>query len=148
MGIFGFTSWMYGSDEIHYGNDGRGYVLAYASEALTAKTPYALIWGQYGLQAEATADDTRSFIIGVPEDSFASGTKGCKIYVKGIVEDVITPSLSVTAGHAFGILNNVLTDVGAAYSGAATEWGVCATTSTTSTTQDIILTGHLITNAT
>ena len=134
-------------DQIHYGADMRGYMDVYASTALTALTPYAIQFDEYGTFAAAIADNTSSYVIGVPEHSFAAGDIA-RLYVKGLVEDVITNELSMAVGHAFGILDTDFVDVGADYSGGATEWGICATTAASSTTHDIMLTGHLITGAT
>ena len=146
MGVIGQTSTsMRSNDEIFYGADGRGYMNVYASEDLTAKTPYAIMWDEYGTFAIAIASDNESYIVGVPEKSWDSGTVA-RLYVKGLVEDVITASLAITAGHAVGISSGAVTDIAADYTGGATEWGVCVTTTgSASTTQDIFLTGHLIT---
>lgn len=121
-----------------YGADQRVRVQVVAHAALTAKTPYKVIVNEYGYVTAALADDTNYFYVGVPESAVASGDTAW-IVIGGPMEDVVTPSLSVSVGHAFTINNGAVADAGADYSGAAGQFAVCQTASTSSTTQDMLL---------
>ena len=134
----GDNSSMKASFEKKYDTDGRVYVYAVAHGALTAKTPYKIICDEYGPITAALADDTNYYYVGVPELAVASGGVG-KLYIGGEVDDVITPSLSVSVGHAFSFVDGAVADAGADYSGAAGQFAVCRTVSTSSTTQDMLL---------
>jgi hypothetical protein len=128
------------------GSQGNVYVYAYTHAALTAKTPYFVIVGQYGHVTAAPSAIASYCYIGVPNDTYAASVLA-KLQIGGYCADVITPSLSVTAGHAFGMGGGVVTDEGVDFTGLVNEWAACVTTSTTSTTQDMMLCGHLVLTA-
>ena len=118
-------------------------VLAVAHTALTAKTPYKIIIDEYGYKTMAITTEGYSCFIGVPESSVASGAVG-EFVIQGFIEDVITPSLSVAVGHAFYLNAEAIADKGADYTGEGTEFAICCTASTSSTTQDMYLTGRML----
>jgi hypothetical protein len=129
---------MYASFEKIYHTDGTVWMYAVAHGALTAKTPYKIIAGQNGPATAALADDDTYHYVGVPEVDWDSGDVA-KLQIGGPIEDMITPSLSVTAGHALSVTDGAVADAAANYSGAKGEFAVCTATSTTSETQDAIL---------
>ena len=128
------------------GAQGNLYVYAIAHDALTAKTPYFVLVNEYGHVTAAPSAIASYCYIGVPNDTYAAGDLA-KLQIGGYCADVITPSLSVTAGHAFGMGGGAVTDEGVDFTGLVNEWAVCVTTSTSSTTQDMMLCGHLVLTA-
>lgn len=120
---------------------GKVTVLAVAHTTLTAKTPYKIIIDEYGYKTVALTTEGYNYYIGVPESTVSSGAVG-EFVIQGYIEDVITPSLSVAVGHAFYMDAEAVADKGADYTGEGTEFAVCCTASTTSTTQDMYLTGR------
>jgi hypothetical protein len=83
----------------------------------------------------------------VPKIAITSGDFFWGI-IAGAIASFVTPSLSITAGHVLEMHNAAVADEGAAATGAENEFAVCTTTSTTSTTQDIILWGERIVGTT
>ena len=135
---------------IIYDGKGRGMVMAKAGEALTAKHPCRLGYDEDGREALTINNaGTAAFtaMMGVPETSRASGEYGWFI-VEGPVDGVVTPSLGITAGHALGVTDGAVTDIGAAFSYGATEWAVCRTTGSAAETYDIYVVPREITAAT
>lgn len=126
---------------------GKVWIRAQAHGDLTADTPYKVIVNEYGYITAALADDTKYFYVGVPEQDVDSGDVAW-IQIGGQVSAMITPSLSVSVGHALKMYDGAVADVNADYSGAAGEFAVCRTASTTSTTQDVILIPERIINTT
>jgi hypothetical protein len=123
--------------------DGKTYVYAIAHAALTAKTGYLVILNEYGPVTIAQADGAFYCYVGFPNDTVASGALA-KLQIGGLIEDAITPSLSVSVGHAFKLYDGAIADVGSDYTGAASEFAACVTESSSSTTQDMMLCGHMI----
>lgn len=128
------------------GSDGKVYVYAIAHAALTAKTPYFVFINEYG-HVTATPSAIASYCyIGVPNDTYASGDLA-KLQIGGYCADVITPSLSVAVGNAFGMGGGAVTDEAVDFTGLVNEWAACCTASTSATTQDMMLCGHLVLTA-
>jgi len=144
--IFNPTSSYYAPVTPFVEGDGKSYVFAYTHGALTAKTPYFVLVNAYGHVTAAPSAIASYCYIGIPNDTYAASVIA-KLQIGGPCSDVITPSLSVTAGHAFGMGGGVVTDEGVVYTGLVNEWACCVTTSTTSTTQDMMLCGHLVLTA-
>lgn len=121
-----------------YNSDGSVWIEAVAHAALTAKTAYKVIVNEFGHVTAAIADDATIYYVAVPKASCSSGDV-IWLQIGGICDDVITPSLSVSVGHAFSIVSGAIADVGADYSGLVSQFAVCRTASTASTTQDMML---------
>jgi hypothetical protein len=121
-----------------YDADGKVFLQAIAHGNLTAKTPYKLIYNEYGPVTAALADDTKQYRVVVPLAAVDSGDLAW-LQHGGYISDMITPSLSVEVGHALELDGGVVADAGADYSGGTSEFAVCATESSTSTTQDAML---------
>ena len=137
--MIGITSTLSGNGELIFSADGKVRMKALAHAALTAKTPYRIIWNEYGPVTTTIADDVHYFYVCVPEKDIDSG-EVAELQIGGLVEDMITPSLSMEVGHAFKIFDGAVADVGSDYSGAAGEFGVAVTaTAVASTTQDCFL---------
>lgn len=118
--------------------DGKVWLKVQAHGALTAKTPYKVIVNEYGYITAALADDQNYYYVGVPEAAVDSGDEAW-IQIGGYCTDMVTPSLSVSVGHALKMYDGAVADAGADYSGAAGEFAVCTAASTSSTTQDVVL---------
>lgn len=130
---------MMASFEKRYDADGTVWVQAYAVAGATAKTPYKILVDENGPIAAALSDSaTAQHYIGVPEKTVTSGAVGW-FQIGGLIEDMITPSLSVSVGHALIEVDGAVADAGADFSGAVGQFAVCTTASTSSTTQDAIL---------
>ncbi len=136
--MIGITSTISGNGEKIYSADGTVRMKALAHGALTAKTPYKIIWNEFGPVTAALADDTNYYYVGVPEAAVDAGDVA-ELVIGGPVDDMVTPSLSISVGHAVSVLDGAVADAGADYSGAAGQFGVCRTASTSSTTQDVWL---------
>ena len=128
--------------------DGKVWVEAVAHAALTAKTPYKIIVNEYGYVTAALNQDTAMYYVGVPAEDVSSGDEAW-LQIGGALSDMITPSLSVSVGHALKIngATGAVADAGADYSGSTGEFAVCTSASTSSTTQDVILVPDRITVA-
>lgn len=138
LGSMNYTTTFKASFLTRHDTDGTVWIEAIAHAALTAKTPYKVLANQYGRVTAALADDATFYFVGVPGESCSSGDR-IWLQIGGECADVITPSLSVTAGHAFSIVSGAVADVGAAYTGLVSQFAICQTTSTSSTTQDMML---------
>jgi hypothetical protein len=130
------------------GAQGNLYVYAYTHGALTAKTPYFVLVNEYGHVTAAPSAIASYCYIGVPNDSYAASTLA-KLQIGGFCADVITPSLTVTVGHAFGMGGGVVTDEGVDFTGLVNEWAANCTDSSSSaaTAHDMMLCGHLVLTA-
>jgi hypothetical protein len=129
--------------DITYDADGKAWMYAIAHTTLVANTPYLIKADEFGPITGATTA-THGGYIGVPDKAGTSGAK-VRLQVGGRVTAMITPSLSISVGHACSIASSVVADTGADYIGAAAEFAVCKTASTTSTTQDVILVPKFVT---
>ena len=136
--MLGYTSTLKGSYEKIYSADGLVRMKVQAHAALTALTPYAIVCNEYGPITAALPSSGASIYVGVPEVAQDSGDM-FEIVIGGPVDDVVTPSLSVSVGHGLTINTRAVADIGADFSGAAGEFAVCRTASTSSTTQDLNL---------
>lgn len=122
-----------------YDADGTIWARVTFTAASTAKTPMCVQVISTGYGATALADNTNRYLLGVPDKVNAITTEGW-IQVGGYCASVITPSLAVTAGDAFGITDGALVDAATAYVGTTTQFAVCATTTASvATTQNMIL---------
>jgi hypothetical protein len=127
-------------------SNGKVYIYAMTHAALTAKTPYFIYINEYGNITAAPSAIAIYTYIAIPNDTYASGVLA-KLQIGGYCADVITPSLSVEVGHAFGMGGGVVTDEGVDFTGLVNEWAACVTESSSSETQDMMLCGHLILTA-
>lgn len=127
-----------------YDADGTVWIEAVAHAALTAKTPYKVTLNEFGRVTAAIASDATIYYVGVPANGCSVGDV-IWLQIGGPCDDVITPSLSVAVGHAFGIVGGAIVDVGADYTGLVSQFAACRTDSTTSTTQDMMLVPEKIT---
>lgn len=121
-----------------YDADGTVWAQAVAAAALTAKTPVLIIADEYGPITQALSDVAVYALVGVPAEAADAGDV-VWLQIGGFCEDVICPSLSFALGHAAKIHDGAIADVGADYSGGASEFGVCAEATTTLTTVSLML---------
>ena len=129
----------YASFEWRYDADGKVWAQAQAHDTLVAKTVYKIIVNEFGQITAAQADDVLYYLLGVPEAAAASGDI-VWLQIGGYIADMICPSLSVSVGHALTMTNGASVDSAADYTGAAGQFFVCATATTTATT----ITGQLV----
>jgi len=136
--IFSKDADTYASFEKIYDADGTVWIDAVAANALVAKTPYFIIGDEFGPKAISLSDITPYCYIGFPAKAWDSGGVA-RIQIGGLIEDAVTPELSIAIGHAVKLDGGAIADADADYTGTAGQFGVCATASTTSTTQDLML---------
>lgn len=127
--------------------DGKVYVYALAHSTLTAKTSYRIGQDEFGfLTASHGAGNTsRVFRVGINTSGAVTTGNRAKLLVKGFFSSMVTPSLSVSAGHALAITAGVIADVGADYGDVVTQFATCVTTTTSIETCSVQLAGKYIT---
>lgn len=130
--------------EWRYDGDNRVWVYAYFTAGGTDKTPGQVEYFEEGFRYKALASNTETYFMGVPDGTIASATWAW-VQIGGPCDDVITASLSVSVGHALGVNAGAITDIGADYSGGATEWAVNRAVTSSATAHDVIMTPRLIT---
>ena len=143
----GITSTVSGNGELMHSADGTVRMTVLATSAIVAKTGYKVIFNEFGPCTAAQADDIYNYMMGYAEEAHSSGDI-FDIQVGGPIDDIITPSLSCSVGHALAMTNGAAVDAGADYSGSTSEYAVVRTASTTSTTQDVWLVPRYITATT
>ena len=137
------TTYIKASFQPRYDADGTVWRQVYVKATATAKTPMQIQYDEFGPVAIALAGGSDYYYVGVPNAAAAIGDI-VWLQTGGYCADVITPSLSVSVGHAFGMTTGAIVDAGADYDGNASEFAVCCTVSTTSTTQDMMLVDRMI----
>ena len=140
--IFGKNTVVKASWEITYDADGKGWRQAVAHTTLVKNTPYLIMANEFGPLTAATTAASGG-MIGVPDKAGVSGAVA-RLQVAGRVTAMITPSLSMAVGHALTIVSDVVADDGNDYLEKSDEFAIAITVSTTSTTQDVMLTAHPI----
>jgi hypothetical protein len=135
---FNRTDYSYTPWEKFYSQNGDVTVLCQAHTTLVANTPYKVIKNRYGYITAASTDTAQIFYIGVPDKAYTT-SQYFRIQIGGIVANMITPSLSITAGYGLLMQTGVVASTGAAYTNTPKEFAICLTTSTTSTTQHVKL---------
>jgi len=129
----------------HPGIDGTGYTYALAHTTLTAKTSYRIAFDEFGpLTAAISGNTSRVFRVGVADKATATG-EAAKLWVKGFVSSMVTPSLSVALGHALSLSGGTITDDAADYGSLAAQFAVCVTATTSISTCSVYLPGKYIT---
>jgi len=124
--------------QFRYDEDGTVWVKAQCHDDLTALTPYALVVNEYGwITGDLPASGYYIYVV-VPPYAMSSGDEDW-IQVGGYVASMVTASLSVEVGHGLTVNTGAIADIGADYTGAAGEFAICTTKSTTSTTQNVVL---------
>lgn len=127
--------------------DGKVYVYALAHSTLTAKTSYRIGQDEFGfLTASHGAGNTsRVFRVGINTSGAVTTGNRAKLLVKGFFSSMVTPSLSVSAGHGLAITAGVIADVGADYGDVVTQFATCVTTTTSIETCSVQMAGKYIT---
>lgn len=129
--------------EPRYDADGKVWLKVTYKNDGVAKTPMQVVIDEGGYVALDLADGALYYYVGVPDKAYATGVEAF-IQIGGKVEGMVTPSLSMTTGHAFKIHDGAVADVGADYTGLGPEFGVATADSTSSTTQDAMLIPRII----
>jgi hypothetical protein len=124
--------------EWRYDDDGTVWVKIQAHDDLTAKTPYGIVVNEYGYITQALPAAGVYILVGVPANAIDSGDEDW-VQIGGYVASLITASLSMAVGHGLTVNSGAIADIGADYSGAAGEFAVAVTETTTSTTQNVVL---------
>lgn len=139
------------SGEVTDGN-GAVYMYAEAHEALTKNklygiSPATLGYVTYSIPAAGTAVARR---VGIATDATASGG-AAKLLIKGFWPSLVTPAISVSAGHTLQLVAGAIAD-GAAFSDfgdgtlVSNEFATHAseTASSSATTHPVYLWGNLV----
>ena len=145
MGALGVKSTVTTTQEIRYDADGTSWMQIVAHGDLTALTPYMVFPGQTGYVTAAISGAMYGYI-GVPAAAVDSGDTAW-VQIGGRVDDMVTASLTVTAGDCLTMTTGAVADSTAAWTGAAGtgEFAVCTTTTASaSLTQDCFLVGEKI----
>jgi hypothetical protein len=127
--------------------DGKTYVYALAHSTLTTRTSYRVAQDEFGfLTASHGAGNTsRVFRVGANMDGAVTTGNRTRLQIRGYFSSLVTPSLSVAAGHALAITAGVIADVGADFSDKVTEFATCVTATSSLTTCSVQLAGKYIT---
>ena len=145
MGALGVKTTVTTTQEIRYDADGTSWMQIVAHGDLTALTPYMVFPGQTGYVTAAISGAMYGYI-GVPAAAVDSGDTAW-VQIGGRVDDMVTASLAVTAGHAMSMTTEAVADENNAWTGAigAGEFAVCTTTTgSAQATQDCFLVGEKI----
>ena len=145
--MIGITSTISGNGELSYSADGTVRVRVLATSAIVAKTGYKVLWNEFGPVTAAQADDTTNYMMGYAEKAHDDATV-FEIQVGGPIDDIITPSLSCSVGHALEMINGAAADSGSDYSGLTSEFAVVRTASTSASVQDVWLVPRMILSTT
>ncbi|MFH2075822.1 MAG: hypothetical protein ABIJ57_10845 [Pseudomonadota bacterium] len=129
-----------------YDADNTIWAYCYAENGATAKTPGKLEAFEAGWRYKAIDSNTHQYYVCVPPATMTSASYGW-VQVGGPFDSMVTPSLSVSVGHALGIGGALVKDVGSDYSGGATEFAVCRTATSSIATCSIWLVPRMITAA-
>ena len=127
-------------------SDGKSWLYAQTHDALVAKTPYFITLDEYGQLTAAPHAGVCYTFIGIPDKAYAASGMLAKLQIGGFCEDVVTPSLTVTIGHAFGMAAGVVTDEATDFTGIINEWAVNCTDSSSAaaTAHDMMLCGRIV----
>jgi len=127
------------------GIDGVERTYAVAHATLTAKTTYRINFDEYGpLTAAISGNTSRVFRVVVAEAATATGGIASLI-VGGYVSSMVTPSLSVSVGHALSLSGGTITDDAADYGSLASQFAVCTTATTSIATCSVFLPNKYLT---
>ena len=124
--------------EKSYDADGKVWVRGKYVHDGVLNTPMVVVADETGYAFYDLSDTTANCYIGVPAKAYATGVTG-PIQIGGRVTAMITPSLSVSAGHGLLFHDGAVADANADYYGNTSEFAVCITASSSSTTQDVML---------
>jgi hypothetical protein len=125
-----------------FDQDGKVWIEAIAHDALTAKTPYAVIIDEFGQVTAAIGDDTNRYYVGVPESGCAAGDL-IWLQIGGECSGMITPSFLTAVGIALRIHDGAIELTGTAFDGGPGEFAV-ATEASTASFHDVILRPELV----
>jgi len=126
--------------------DGKVYVYALAHTTLTAKTSYRIGQDEFGFltASHGAGNVSRVFRVGVTEVATTTGNRA-KLQVKGFVSSMVTPTLTVSAGHSLRITAGAIADGGADFGDLVTDFATCVTATSGLTTCSVQLAGKYIT---
>lgn len=140
MAVIGRTSTIKTTFEKRYDADGKVWLQVIPHGDLVAKTPYWVTVNEFGYVSIAMTDVVPYAYVGVPEAAVdASEVDYCWLQIGGQLDGMVTPSLSVSVGHALNINGGAVVDSGVDFTGLAGQFAVCRTESTTATAQDVLL---------
>lgn len=144
LGSFKYTDTYKAPFLKRYDADGTVWIQAIAHGTLVAKTPYAIIANEYGSVSAALSNTAVKAYVGIPHQAAVAGDL-VWFQIGGPIADVVTPSLSVALGHAFGVNNGAITDEAADYTGLVSQFAVCTEASTALTVQQMMLVPEQVT---
>ena len=117
--------------------DGKVFRECLAHGALTALTPYRINYGQYGAVSAAMSSVAKYYRVIIPLTAVADATV-FEGQTGGYIANVVTPSISMSAGHAFSMDAGVVADDGA-WAGDGNEFATSPTAQGTGTTKNMFL---------
>ncbi len=141
--VFSRTTAQYVPFEPRYDSDGTVWLKVQAHGDLTAKTCYKVIINEFGLFTAALANDTKEYYVGVPPAAISSGDVDW-VQFGGYIADMVTESLSATAGYALRLYQGTVVQVSSDFSGAASQFAALADSESAAATHNAMLRPVLI----
>ena len=123
--VFTKTDETYATYELRYDADGTVWAQAQAHDTLVAKTVYKIVVNEFGQITAAQASDTNYTYLGVAAEA-AAAADIVWLQVGGYVTGMITPSLTISQGHALAMNSGAIADSGADYAGTGGEFAAHA----------------------
>jgi hypothetical protein len=121
--------------------NGAAWYFVKSHGTLVAKTPYARSWDETGyLSAAVPSTATFKWVFIVPHQA-AVVSDLLLMQFAGFITAVVTPSLSMGVGHAFGVAAGAITDEGADPTLDEDEFAVSTAATTSATTHNMWLMG-------
>jgi hypothetical protein len=142
--VFNQSSTQYATFEKRFDSNGSVWMNVAAHGALVESTIYKIITNEFGNVTAAQADDTSLCYLGAPEAAVAAAGDRDWLQIGGYLSDMVTPSLSVSVGHALKMHNGAIADVGADFTGAAAEFACNTAATTTATAHAVILVPDMV----
>lgn len=134
------SAWFYDAE------NGAGWLIAKSHGTLVAKTPYGLTWDETGYLTMAVPSTNGVLTHIVLPHKAAVADDVLKFQVVGYISAMVTPSLSLSAGHAFDMdTNGAVADAAADPDGTSSEFALSTAATTTATTHNAWLFGVRIT---
>jgi len=127
--------------------DGKTYVYAIAHTTLATRTSYRIAQDEYGfLTAALSAGNTsRVFRVGANMDGAVTTGNRARLQIRGFFSSLVTPTLTVSAGHSLRITAGAIADGGADFADLVTDFATCVTATSGLTTCSVQLAGKYIT---
>jgi len=129
--------------------DGKTYVYALAHTTLTTRTSYRIAQDEFGFltASHAAGNVARVYRVGATMDGAVTTGNRVRLQIRGYFSSLVTPSLSVSQGHALSIVAGVITDVNADFGDLVEQFATCVTATTSIATCSVQLAGKYLTGS-